>query len=147
MADIDPDQKLHEKITHDLARTVIKEPLYSQIKAEARFGPKAPPDTTSGCVIIEGNDEYYLGKSQAFDDLEDLVKSLVARQSLTVPAYSAAIDRERPEPLFQSDLAGGHDPRTGGPRATRTPQKQRESRGVGTGAEGNHASPKIWCVF
>ena len=64
MADINPDQKLHEKITHDLARTVIKEPLYSQIKAEA-VRPKDPIP-----VVIEGNDEYYLGKKQAFDDLK-----------------------------------------------------------------------------
>lgn len=67
MADINPDQKLHEKITHDLARTVIKEPLYSQIKAEA-VRPKDPIP-----VVIEGNDEYYLGKKQAFDDLKSLV--------------------------------------------------------------------------
>lgn len=32
MANGDTEQKRHEKITHDLARTVIKEPLYSRVK-------------------------------------------------------------------------------------------------------------------
>jgi subtilisin family serine protease len=81
MANGDAEQKRHEKITHDLARTVIKEPLYSRVKLAdpEKPDPNAPPRYDKPVdVVIEGNDEYYLGKVQAFNDLEKLVNDVAS---------------------------------------------------------------------
>ncbi|MGA2598384.1 MAG: S8 family peptidase [Bryobacteraceae bacterium] len=70
MANGDTEHKRHEKLKHDLARSIVKEPLYGQIKPGSEH-----PAKDGIAVIIEGNDEYYAGKKQAFDDLKKLVQS------------------------------------------------------------------------
>src|SRR6267142_5652198 len=72
----------HEKIRRDLVRTVIKEPLYSEIN-KARSSADAVPDLA---IIIEINDGYYRGKSEAAKWLNDLVKE--AAQAMRAPVTS-----------------------------------------------------------
>jgi serine protease AprX len=81
----------HEKIRRDLVRTVIKEPLYSAINS-ARSGTDAVPDLA---IIIELNDGYYRGKSEAAKWLNDLVKeaSNATRASVTSVVTSIGSDQ------------------------------------------------------
>src|SRR5271165_4968751 len=91
MANGDTEHKRHEKLKHDLARSIVKEPLYSQIK------PGSPhPATGAIPVIIEGNDEYYAGKAKAFADLKALV--------VTVSSVSATSIGSDQNPYFKVTL-------------------------------------------
>jgi len=61
-----PDSPDKEKIRRDLVRTVIKEPLYSRIEEARNTGQPIP-------IIIELNDEYFLGKADAAKWLNSLI--------------------------------------------------------------------------
>jgi serine protease AprX len=61
----------HDKIRRDLVRTVIKEPLYSEIA-------KPENQTRALAIIIEVNDEYYEGRPKAAGWLAAQVNDAVA---------------------------------------------------------------------
>src|SRR5262249_32295849 len=85
----------HERIRRDLVRTVIKEPLYTEMadpeKAAVPLG-----------VIIELNDEHYLGKTEAVAALQRLVET-AARGQQPEPATVISIGTEQ-NPYFKSRL-------------------------------------------
>ena len=77
-----------EKIRRDLARTVIKEPLYSEIAAPENEGIEVP-------VIIEVNDEYYRGKTEAAKWLDRLAKEAGESVHRPVPNVVTSIGSEQ----------------------------------------------------
>src|SRR5262245_43787476 len=60
----------HDKIRKDLVRTVIKEPLYSELSKPSNQKALLP-------IIVEVNDEYYEGHARAAEWLTELVNAAV----------------------------------------------------------------------
>src|SRR5215510_866450 len=86
----------HDKIRKDLVRTVIKEPLCTDIE-------KAENATREFAVIIEINDDYYKGKGEAAKWLGDLIAK--ASQTVNAPVVSAvsSIGSER-NPYYKARM-------------------------------------------
>ena len=85
-----------EKIRRDLVRTVIKEPLYAEIAAS-----KSATDEVS--VIIEVNDGYYQGKTEAATWLDRLVKQAAESVGRSVSNVVTSIGSEQ-NPYFKIRL-------------------------------------------
>src|SRR6266576_2181587 len=85
MASFDPpDREKEEKIRRDLARTVIKEPLYAEIKAMEGSSKDIP-------ILIEVNDEYYKGKAEAVKWLDSVVQDAAASVHLQVSSRVTSV--------------------------------------------------------
>jgi subtilisin family serine protease len=85
-----------EKIRRDLVRTVIKEPLYAEIAAS-----KSATDEVS--IIIEVNDGYYQGKTEAATWLDRLVKQAAESVGRSVSNLVTSIGSEQ-NPYFKIRL-------------------------------------------
>src|SRR5258708_5679689 len=76
MAD-ESNRKNYEDIKRDLIRTAIKQPLLTMIRESKDQDRKIP-------IIIEANDDYYLGKIEAVKEVQDLVRTITNAQLVSI---------------------------------------------------------------
>ena len=82
----------YEEIKRDLVRTAIKQPLLKMILDEKHKEPLP--------VILEANDEYYLGKEKAVEQIRKLVEAVGVTEWISIgsdqnPYYKATLTRKQ----------------------------------------------------
>src|SRR5436309_1609769 len=91
----------HERIRRDLARTVIKEPLYRMIQ-DALESPDRKLVLLP--VIIEANDGYYLGKDEVFKQVLQLAAKVVSATADPPVSQETRTIGGKQNPYFKSRL-------------------------------------------
>ena len=107
-----PDSPDRNTIRKDLVRTVIKEPLYSEIEQARKEAKKAARQSSkrspkSGprdiAILLELNDDYYLGKADAARWLNSLIQQAAANVNLPVSAQAVPISSQQ-NPYYKTTL-------------------------------------------
>ena len=108
-------QEIYEKIRRDLVRTAIKQPLLTKIR-EAKDKAKGEPEGLLKPipVMIEANDDYYLGKKQAVEDVTALVETIAGAKLQSIggdqnPYYKASLTPQQILDIVDRDDTNAHN--------------------------------------
>lgn len=103
-----------DQLRRDLVRTVIKEPLYQEIKKALARRKKSKQQLQADDprekvpIIVEANDEYFLGKERAIADVKELVDKIGHAKLPSIgspqnPYYKTKLLPERILELVEAD--------------------------------------------